>query len=142
MATKKKQIEWTPHKDPYQRARSSFSIAYMSNAKWRKVLKLIATANLQLSRSEWKCIDSEQVLVHGIPRLTDILEIRFADGQLQPYEYKWIEWVRFPRCYKLYSSNAYELSQDVDGLKQLLEGCGSLKIEMSETGLTLFAYKH
>jgi hypothetical protein len=104
------------HQDPYQRARSAFAVAHMSNAKWRKVLHALATADFGLTRSEWKCIDSDHVLVHGIPRLTDILETRFADGQFQPFEYKWVEWVRFPRTYRSYKGEVYEVRQDVERL--------------------------
>jgi hypothetical protein len=140
VAARKIQVGWVPHQDPYKRARSAFSVAHMSNAKWRKVLRAIATAELGLTRSEWKCIDSEYVMVHGMPRLTDIMEARFADGQFQPFEYKWIEWVRFPRVYKPHRGVAFEVTQDIEGLMQVLQGCGALKIEVDENGLTLFAY--
>ena len=140
MAAQKKQVVWVPHPDPYQRARAAFSVAHMSNAKWRKALRAIATAELRLTRSEWKCIDSDHVMVHGIPHLTDILEGRFADGQFPPFEYKWIEWVRFPRTYKPHRGEVYEVAQDIEGLRQALETCGKLKIEVDESGLTLFAY--
>ena len=137
-----KQVAWTPHQDPYRRARADFAVAHMSNAKWRKVLRAIANAGLLLTRSEWKCIGTDHVMVHGIPRLTDIMENRFADGQFQPFEYKWIEWVRFPRTYKPSSRSAYEVKQDLDGLQRILEKCGKLKLELDERGLTLFAYGH
>jgi hypothetical protein len=127
-------------KDPYARARATFVVAHMSNAKWRKVLRAIATAEMRLSRSEWKCIDSDHVSVHSIPRVTDILERRFADGQFTPFEYKWIEWVRFPRAYRPYRGTAYEVVQDIDGLKQLLDTCGKLCLAVDDSGLTLFAY--
>jgi hypothetical protein len=112
----------------------------MSNAKWRKVLRAIATCDLNLTRSEWKCIDSDHVMIHGIPRLTDIMEKRFADGQFQPFDYKWIEWVRFPRTYKPYRGEVYEVVQDVEGLKRILESCGRLLLQSDESGLTVFAY--
>ncbi len=33
-------------KDMYERARAAFSVAHMSNAKWRKVLRALATADI------------------------------------------------------------------------------------------------
>jgi hypothetical protein len=138
--TRKKQVAWTPHQDPYMRARAAFSVAHMSNAKWRKVLRAIATANLRLTRSEWKCIDSDHVMVHGMPRVTDIMERRFADGQFLPTEYKWFEWVRFPRTYRPDSRSAFEVVQDIEGLRQVLDTCGRLCIHIDENGLTLYAY--
>jgi len=94
---RKKRVVPMPRVDAYARARAAFSVAHMSNAKWRKVLRAFAAADLQLTRSEWKRIDSDQVTVHGIPGETDIMEQRFADGQFLPTEYKWFEWVRFPQ---------------------------------------------
>jgi hypothetical protein len=141
VARAKKLFTRTPHQDPYQRARAAFAVAHMSNAKWRKVLRAIATTDLGLTRSEWKCIDSDHVLVHAIPRLADILENRFADGQFQPFEYKWIEWVRFPRSYRPHCGEVYEVRQDVEGLKHLLQACGKLRLIFDEAGLTLFAYE-
>jgi hypothetical protein len=140
MAAKEKHLWWTPHQDPYRRARAAFAVAHMSNAKWRKVLRAIATADLGVGYLEWKFIDSEQVKGHGLPRLTDILENRFADGRFLPFEYKWIEWIRFPRRYRPYPGETYEVTQDVEGLKQVLEGCGQLRLDLDERGLTLFAY--
>ena len=112
----------------------------MSNAKWRKVLRIVATADLGLTRSEWKCIDSDHVMVYGIPHLRDIMEQRFADGQFLPTEYKWFEWVRFPRSYRPDSRSAYEVIQDIEGLRRVLETCGRLCIKVDESGLTIFAY--
>jgi hypothetical protein len=137
----KKLVVWTPHQDPYRRARAAFAVAHMSNAKWRKVLRVLATADVGFTRLEWKCIDSDHILIHGIPRLTDILENRFADGQFQPFEYKWIEWVRFPRTYRPYPGEVYEVRQDVEGLSQALAACGQLRLVLNDAGLTLFAYE-
>src|SRR5690348_1586277 len=52
VGTPKKQVAWTPHQDPYKRARAQFAVAHMSNAKWRKVLRAIADADLGLTVSE------------------------------------------------------------------------------------------
>jgi hypothetical protein len=126
--------------DDYAKARAAFSVAHMSNAKWRKVLRAVATADLRLTRSEWKCIDSDHIMVHGIPRVTDIMERRFADGQFLPTEYKWFEWVRFPRTYRPDRRSAYEAVQDIEGLRRVLATCGHLCIEVDDSGLTLYAY--
>ena len=131
---------WMDSPDAYERARATFSVAHMSNAKWRKVLRAIATADLRLTRSEWKCIDSDYVAVHGIPRVTDIIEQRFADGQFLPTEYKWFEWVRFPQTYRPDSRSTYEVVQDIEGLRRVLDTCGHLCIKVDESGLTLYAY--
>lgn len=79
-------------------------------------------------------------MVHAIPRLTDITENRFADGQFQPFEYKWIEWVSFPRTYRPYDGEVYEVSKDIEGLPRVLDNCGRLQIQTDESGLTLWAY--
>ena len=38
----------------------------ITQSGYRKVLRAVATADLRLTRSEWKCIDSDHVMVHGV----------------------------------------------------------------------------
>ena len=86
--------------EQYQKAIARFSILHMSNAKWRRVFTAIADAGIVELRSEWKHIDTDEITQHyQMPRHKDLLERRFQDGYFQPYEYKWIHWIRIPRRY-------------------------------------------
>jgi hypothetical protein len=72
----------------YAKARAGFSVTYMSNAKWYKMFKAIAIANLGLARMQWKFIDSDRLYDWGVPGVQDLLPDRLADGHFQPIEYR------------------------------------------------------
>ncbi len=137
-------IRWTPHQDQYTKFSSQFSASYMSNAKWRKVFTAIADAiansSLRVTIAEWKWLDSDKVQLTRVPHHSDILYQRFADGELQPVEYKWIEWIRFPRVYKPHKGIGLTVDQDIDALFHLLTSCAQLQLEIDSEQLTLFAY--
>lgn len=126
--------------DRYAKARTAFSVAYMSDAKWYKVFKAIATANLGLAVAEWKFIDSDRLFSWGVPEVQDLLPDRLADGRFPPTEYKWIEWLRFPRHYRPDPSREVSVEQDLAGLRQVLVTVGKLQIESEPGHLTLFGY--
>jgi len=130
----------TAQRDPYERFASAFSISYMSDTKWRKALGAIADAALQLERASWKFIDSEHVYDWGVPRRTDLLPTGLADGRFQPVEYKWIEWIRFPRCWRQMADVGHSVTQDLEGLKRVLAAIGSFHLVEDEQGVTLFGY--
>jgi hypothetical protein len=142
MSTKDGPTRGRPRQDPYRKARAAFSAAYMSNAKWRKVFAALATMDLKTGRMQLKLIDSDHVEDHGQPRLKDVLDTRFEDGQFQPVAYKWIEWVHFPRSYRPHGHLPYEVTQDVQAIKAVLDKCGRLMLRLDESGLTLLAYEH
>ncbi len=136
----KTDIVWTPHRDPYERSSAALSVSYMSDTKWRKALGAIADAALQLERATWKFIDSEHLHEWGVPRRSDLLPTRLADGRFQPVEYKWIEWIRFPRNWRPVADAGYSVTQDLDGLKRVLAASGRFHYVEDEQGLTLFGY--
>ena len=136
----KKRVDWTPGRDSYERARAAFSISYMSDAKWRKAFGAVADAGLQLTRAVWKFIDSEQLFEWGVPRPSDLLPTGLADGRFEPVEFKRIEWIRFPGTWHPVGGLGGTVTQDIDGLKQLLEAVGRFHFIEDERGLTLFGY--
>jgi hypothetical protein len=125
----------------YQKCVGRFSVSHMSNAKWRRVFHAIAdvvgTAEL---RSEWKHIDSDYIDVHHrMPQHGDLQDNRFNDGAFQPYEYKWIEWIRFPRAYyEPYYQRSRQ--QDLQPLELVLAQCNA-KVVSTEEYLMLVAYE-
>lgn len=124
----------------YQRAAGRFQYSWMSDTKWRKVFKAIAESGTNVTRCEYKCIDSDHVWQNRVPRLQDVEERCFADGAYQPFEYKWIEWFRFPRRYKPYKGIGYVVEQDVEALKTAIEAAAQARLELDDEYLWLYGY--
>ncbi len=140
MKKSKTDIVGASARDLYERASAALSVSYMSDTKWRKALGAIADAGLELQHATWKFIDSEHLHDWGIPRRADLLPTRLADGRFQPVEYKWIEWIRFPRNWRPVANAGYSVAQDIEGLKEALAAVGSFHYVEDEQGLTLFGY--
>jgi hypothetical protein len=136
----KSDIDWVPHRDPYERASAALSVSYMSDAKWRKALGAIADAGLQLERATWRFIDSEHLHEWGVPCRSDLMPTQLTDGRFQAVEYKWIEWIRYPRNWRPVADAGYSVAQDIEGLKRVLAVLGSFHYVEDEQGLTLFGY--
>jgi hypothetical protein len=125
----------------YRRCAERYSVSHMSNTKWRRIFHAIADAGIEELNSKWKHIDSDYITAHyRLPRHFDIGENRFNDGHFQPYEYKWIEWIRFPRAY-------YEIrhqltrKQDLQLLEVTLSHCGAVKVVSTDEFVALIAYE-
>ena len=101
---------------------------------------MIADANLSLKHSTWKFIDSEHLHDWGVPRRSDLLPTRLADGGFPPEEYRWIEWIHFPRSVRPIANVDFVILQDLEGVKRVLEATGRFHYREDEQGLTLFGY--
>jgi hypothetical protein len=119
-----------------------FKLSCMSNAKWRKVFTAIATCGVEVRRCEFKCIDSAEVSVMPrAPLVRELMERRFADGMWQPFEYKWIEWFRFPRQFKPHPGVGLVVRQDVEALRDVIAGAAQACVELDDNYLWLFGYR-
>ncbi|MEM6554100.1 MAG: DUF6678 family protein [Planctomycetota bacterium] len=112
----------------------------MSNAKWRKVLSAISATRTNVTRCEFKCIDSDYITKVRSPQSHDIEHVRFTDGPFQPFEYKWVEWFRFPRRYKPYPNVGYLIEQDVEALHDEIKAAADAMLTLDEEYLWLFGY--
>jgi hypothetical protein len=124
-----------------QKRLNRFTVSHMNNTKWRRVFHAIAdavgTAEL---RSEWKFIDTGSIIeYYRMPQHGQLLEDRFTDGTFQLYEYKWIEWIRFPRAYyeKCYH---HTRQQDLRALELALAQC-NVKVVSTDEYVMLVAYE-
>lgn len=121
---------------------SRFKLSCMSNAKWRKVFTAIAESAVEVRRCEFKCIDSDRVTVKDRgPRVTELMESRFADGMWQPFEYKWIEWFRFPRQFKPHPGVGLVVTQDVETLRAVITAAAHACVELDDLYLWLYGYR-
>ncbi|AMV40599.1 hypothetical protein [Planctomyces sp. SH-PL62] len=127
-------------RDAYRRLAWDAKASCMSDARWRKVLGAIADAELGLCHASWKFLDSDQLHDWGVPDRNHILPSRLADGRFQPEEYRWIEWIHFPRSWHPDPASAFAYEQDLEGLKRVLDSVGKLQVREDERGLTLFGY--
>lgn len=114
----------------------------MSNAKWRKVFTAIAESSVEVRRCEFKCIDSDYVTVkERSPQVAELMERRFTDSIWQPFEYKWIEWFRFPRQFKPYPGVGLIVTQDLEGLQAVITTAAHAYVELDNQYLWLFGYR-
>jgi len=128
--------------DRYERYALSFQQACMSNAKWRKALLAIAESGVELVQCEYKCIDSEHVTeIRRGPRVIDINSNRFNDGAFQPIEYKWLEWIRFPRRIQTNPGVGHYVIQDIGLLQEIILDRVAATTELSEDYLCIYGYK-
>jgi hypothetical protein len=124
------------------RIASRFQLSCMSNAKWRKVFTAIAESAVDVRRCEFKCIDSDYVTVHSrAPQVSELLERRFTDGLWQPFEYKWIEWFRFPRQFQPYPGVGLVVTQDVEALQTVIARAAQACVELDDQYLWLYGYR-
>ena len=115
----------------------------MSNAKWPKAFTAIAESPVEVRRCELKCIDSDHVTVVGrAPQVCELMERRFTDSIWHPFEYKWIEWFRFPRAFKPYAGGVgLTVTQDVEALRAIITEAAHVCVELDGEYLWLFGYR-
>jgi hypothetical protein len=121
---------------------SRFTISCMSNANWLKVFTAIDTSLVEIRRCEFKCIDSNFVFAQDrAPQVRELLERRFTDSIWQPFEYKWIEWFRFPRQFKPYPDVGLLVAQDVERLQAVISDAAHACVELDAEYLWLYGYR-
>jgi hypothetical protein len=121
---------------------SRFKLSCMSNAKWRKVFTAIAESTVEVRRCEFKCIHSDYVTVKDCaPQVRELIERRFTDSIWQPFEYKWIEWFRFPRQFKPHPGIGLMVTQDVEALQVVIAEAAHACVELDEEYLWLLGYR-
>lgn len=114
----------------------------MSNTKWRKVFAAIDESGISIRRCEFKCIDSDYITMEPRPPLTrELMETRFADSIWQPFEYKWIEWFRFPREFKPYPGVGLAVYQDLEALRDAIMAAAAACLELDADYLWLYGYR-
>ena len=127
--------------DDYQKHNSQYSVSFMSNSKWLRMFKAVANSNIEVQRSEWHFIDSDNVLHYPMPQESQLMAERFQDGLFQPFEYKWIESIFIPSSFKPKAGVGYIIEEDTKGVLSAIEQAGQFATELTEAGLWIHAYK-
>jgi hypothetical protein len=127
--------------EEYEKIVARYSASYMSDSKWRKLFLAWARSGVEIRKSEWHFIDSEHTENHNLPREHDIMEKRFADGQFQPFEYKWIFEIHIPSTFRPDPNTPFEKMQDIERLKQIAAKLGKYPIYDTADGIVLRAYE-
>jgi len=99
----------------------------MSNAKWRKVLSLLADSIYPISCYRWKFVDAERAFETGVIEEDEIEESHLKDGKNQPFIYKEIEWLEVVTDY------TKEITDEL--LKR-----GQFALDKSESGFKIIGY--
>lgn len=127
--------------DDYQKYNSLYSVSYMSNSKWLRLFKAVANSGVEVQRSEWHFIDSDNVLLYPMPQESQLMPERFQDGLFQPFEYKWIKSIFIPSSFKPTPGVGYTIEQDTACVLSAIQEAGQFATESIEGGLWIHAYK-
>jgi hypothetical protein len=119
-----------------------FQHAFMSNTKWRTLFREIIASNINIEYAIWKIADAEEVMIKRMPYEVDLHTTRFQDGLFQPFEYKYIEYIRIPREYKPYQQVGLVKYQAINELHAYLSQTGrQYPLFLQSDSLTIQAYK-
>lgn len=75
------------------------------------------------------------------PRVSGLREGRYTDSIWQPFEYKWLEWFRFPRQFKPHPGVGLVVTQDVEALEAVIEAAAHASIDLDDEYLWLYGYR-
>lgn len=125
----------------YQKAVKEYSVSHMNNAKWRKLFIGWAKSGIKIEFTEWSFIGSEHKETHRLPHENELMDIRFSDGQFQPFEYKWIRTIYIPKSYRPVPNVGFERNQDIEGLKEIARKLGHFPIFEIVNGIEIRGYE-
>ena len=131
-----------------RRAAAAMSLSYMSNAKWRKALSVLAGA-LPGGMCRWKILRDPDPVLGWLPHPGEVDESHLGCSLLQaPYfvlpEYRDIEWLEIPAeiRWQLYENAPFCRTElDLSKVRCALESVGKFELEQSEHGLRLYGYR-
>ena len=105
-----------------------FDASFMSDAKWRKALAVLASCGYPISRYRWKFVDEERVFETPPIEAGEIGEKNIRDGRNQPLVYREVEWL------EVITEHGEEVG------KQLLARA-KFALEESGSGLRVIGYR-
>lgn len=123
-----------------------YSSSFMSNSKWRKFFAVINNGSIPLSVCVWKLVTHKEPKNGFLPVQIQLGDDYVGDcGALNgPFSFREIEWLFLPssigfRPYE-HAPIRHEY-QDIDHIKNIIDGAGKFEYETSDDGLRIFGYK-
>ncbi len=86
------QGSWAEHQRKVDGAIARFQSSYMSNAKWRKALRILANPELGAREYRWKFVADEGIYTTAVVGENELDQAHLGDGRFLPYVYREIEW--------------------------------------------------
>lgn len=134
-ATKRQQRKAEERERRYSKLERQFreaaaeSVSFMSDAKWRKALLVIAASKANVTGTAWKFLRENRIIVEDCaPDADEILDSHLCDGTFHYVSYKYIEWL--------------DVITDQAGLlTKELSSAGQFEIETEDRRLRLFGYR-
>ncbi|MFC3077773.1 DUF6678 family protein [Phenylobacterium terrae] len=120
--------------------------ALMSNTKWRKLIRALDRADLQLGHCVIKFVGEPEPCPAFKPGESTLYPGGgWIDASLGPIRLRTIEWLMFPRRYEYRPLNdrtipAKVVEQNVDEAVRVLGDLGCYPIELSDQGLLIRGY--
>lgn len=125
--------------------KQSFTSASMSNAAWRKCIKVLNEVAPEM-QVIWKFVGSKNDGVrHSLPP-NEAVEEKYLTSRFWfgPLYYKEIEWLEFPEIGKPYGQEKVpgaHFKQNVDAVVEALNSKGKWHMVQTELGVRLCAYQ-
>lgn len=119
--------------------------AFMSNAKWRKLIAVLEERGIPIIESHWEYLGNPRIYTHpGFPQSIDTTESGLRDGRWAPIEFKEIYRITIPRDCRNPKADPHRslplVQQPIDEIFHALISSGSFPIRLVESGLELTAY--
>jgi hypothetical protein len=103
-------------------------ISFMSDAKWLRTLRALATVSGQVSYIEWKFVDDARSWRTSVPEPRDLTTTGLKDGRFQPFLFREVEWLDV-------------VAGDVGAIHASIASCGKRLLEASATGVRIVGYR-
>ena len=111
----------------------NYSASNMSNSKWVKLFKIVASISNEIPCMNYKLVYGEEVFYSFTEQHEEHVEEQWF---IEPLIYKEIEWVEFPVKNNIEATKI----QNISLLKEKLILSGKFPIEETETGVRVHAY--
>ena len=119
-------------------------VSTMSDTKWRRLLSAIA--HIKLPKSCWKFLDDEAEYTRPTPQPSEIMNgVAIGDtSAVGPFYFRDVQTLRWPAQYET-TFGLHEPSrmsfQPINELVSAIEAAGQFDICVTDSGLTMYAYR-
>ena len=123
---------------------AGFSASFMSDAKWRKVFRVLVRHSAHVHAAKWKLIGDASPCFGHLPQQDDIWETAVDNCLNGPVAYAAIEWIELPFevLTRRYDAAAPSITtQDVLAVHRELRETGEFPLEETGEGVRIYGYR-